>query len=211
MKKISLLIATIILSACTPDTSSTQVDSASEATYTNSAQAVLDKYKQHYQVSSNSNGVIIFDKPEQLFEALNDYPSDSNQFEKISDKPLNIRLSFRTTQASNPEVLKGETEITLLYGILKVFANTNAESLNIKSVSIDENDKFLNQYALSLNVTRGQVLKTLRELNFANSFDDLVETKQNDQFRFIGLSSSKKYDDIVYKDNNRKELIKELK
>lgn len=211
MKKTSLLIAAIILSACTPDTSSTQVDSASEATYTNSSQAVLDKYKQHYQVSANSNGVIIFDKPEQLFEALNDYPSDSNQFEKINDKPLNIRLSSRTTQASNPEVLKGETEITLLYGILKVFANTNAESLNIKSVPIDENDKFFNQYALSLNVTREQVLKTLRELNLANSFDDLVETKQNDQFRFIGLSGSKKYDDIVYKDNNRKELIKSLK
>ncbi|QEY25997.1 hypothetical protein [Neisseria zalophi] len=53
MKKNSLLIAAIILSACTPNTSSTQADNASEATYTNSSQAVLDKYKQHYQVSAS--------------------------------------------------------------------------------------------------------------------------------------------------------------
>lgn len=200
------------LSACTDSYEATQTNqnSAADLSFANSSQAVIDKYKQIYQISSNSNGVVIFDKPEQMFEALNDYPSDTNQFEKLAEKPLSIRISHRTLKNSPQDVLKGETEIALLYGILKTFTHTNVDKVIVKSVSIDENNKFM-RYSLNLTVDRKQTLTALKNLKLANSFDDLVETKPNNQFRFVGLSGSEIYDDIVYKEQNRKQLIESLK
>lgn len=215
MKKIALLLAAVfVVSSCggetekQPEPSTSTVSSPS---YTDSAQAVVDKYKQDYQVSLSDKDVVIFDKPEQLFEALNDYPAESNRFEKAGDNPLSIRLSHQTVSSSESDVLKNEAEMALLYGILKTFTHTKADELTVKSVSIDENDKFLEQTAISLTTNRAKTLKALQDLGLADSFDQLVEIQPNDKFRYVGLSGSDVYDDIVYKDDKRKALIEALK
>lgn len=215
MKKIALLVAAVfVLSSCGGEAEKQpepSISAVSSPSYTDSAQAVVDRYKQDYQVSLSDKGVVVFEKPEQLFEALNDYPAESNRFEKAGDNPLSIRLSHQTVSSSEPDVLKNEAEMTLLYGILKIFAHTTVDEVTVKSVSIDENGKFLDKSAISLTTERVKTLKALQNLGLANSFDELVETKANDKFRYVGLSGSDIYDAVVYKDDNRKRLIESLK
>lgn len=210
MKKALLTLSVLFaLAACGGEVAS-QAEPTATAVASAAGNNIPESYAQHYQVAQNAAGVVIFDKPEEMFEAFNDYPQESNQFEKQAGSPLKIRLSRDTIAASDSEVLKGETEMTLLYGILKTFAYTKENQVDVTSVSIDENGKFLQQYAMSLNVSREQVLQALKDLGLATSFDELVETQPNDQFRKPGLSGSKVYDDIVYKAENRERLIKAL-
>ncbi|WP_153064819.1 hypothetical protein [Neisseria lactamica] len=217
MKQVILVLAAAFaLTACGGETDDGKpVQVASSATdagsYTNSAQAVLDKYKQDYQVSLSDKGVVIFEQPAQLFDALGDYSSENNGFEQLEKDPFSVRLSYRTNNESDSEILKNETEMTLLYGILKTFAHTNVGTVSVKSVSLDGNGKFLDKYALTLKTDRTKTLKALQDLGLAKGFDELVETKPNDKFRFVGLSGSDIYDNIIYKDDNRKQLIDTLK
>lgn len=216
MKKITLLLAlAFVLSACNGDSEKPSAQVAASDThsaiYIGSAQAVIDKYKQDYQVSLSNKGVVIFDKPEQLFEAMNDYPAESNRFEKIGDNPLRIRLSYQTVSTADFDTLQNEAEMTLLYGILKTFAHTGVDKVAVQSISLDENGKFLKKSAISLAAEREKTLKALQKLGLADNFDSLVETGPNNKFRYVGLSGSDIYDSIVYKDDKRKALLAALK
>lgn len=211
MKKILLILSLVLaLSACGEITEK-QAQPTSSAQTASAPPNVPELYAKYFEVSQNANGVVIFDKPEQMFEAFNDYPVEGNHFEKTSGSPFNIRLSREAVKGAPEEIVQNETEMTLLYGVLKTFANTKENQLVITSIPIDEKGQLLKKYSISLTVNRDQVLSALGQLNLASSFDELVQTQPNEQFRQLGISGSSVYDNIVYKDNNRKQLIELLR
>lgn len=182
---------------------------ASTADGTLTAKVMLEKEKAPHEF--NDKGVVIFANARDMFNVFNDYPEDGGQLKIMSEKPFKVRVSDLVVATDTPENLTLSKKKAFMYAVYNVFMHTKEPSVTVESIPVDlKTGKPIKTTALQGTVSRERALEVLKKYSSAQSFDDLVETKPNDQYRVIGMSSSKVYDEFAYGLRNQDAIISAL-
>ena len=182
---------------------------ASTADGTLTAKVMMEKEKVPHEF--NDKGIVIFTNARDMFNVFNDYPEDGGQLKILSEKPLKIRISDLATANDGADNLALSKKKAFMYGVYNVFMHTKENSVTVESIPVDlKTGKPIKTTALQGTISREHALEVLKKYSSAQSFDDLVETKPNDQYRVIGMSSSKVYDEFAYGLKNQDAIISAL-
>lgn len=161
----------------------------------------------------NNKGVLIFEKPRQMFSNFNDYRESEGELAFISEEPLSIRISKKVQQGD--KMAKQYSEISFIYAIYRTFMNTSADLITVESYPIEINakngkEKPLKQFTLKATVSRDKALNVLRQYTNAQSFDDLIQLRENNQYRTIGVDGSELWDKFIYNEKIRPDVVQSL-
>ncbi|MFZ7276966.1 hypothetical protein ACLS0F_06785 [Avibacterium endocarditidis] len=160
----------------------------------------------------NDRGVLIFEKPRQMFANFNDYRESEKELVFVSENPLSVRISKKVQKGD--KMAKQYSEIAFVYAIYRTFMNTSADLITVESypieISAKGKEKPLKQFTLKATVSRDKALNVLKQYTDANSFDDLIQLKENKEYRTIGVDGSELWDKFIYNDRIRPDVVQSL-
>ncbi|EMC9360057.1 hypothetical protein VRP43_002377 [Proteus mirabilis] len=166
-----------------PDTPNNQI--------TETQETITDSF-----VCSNKNA--IYPSISAMIEDFNDYPSEMNGFELISENPLKIRLSAFALDNDFSDVKDNLAKRALVYGIFRTFINTNNNSITIVSNLVDYNNsykKLKDSPEYTATITKDQALKITQKYIPINSLNDLIDEN---------CSFTKQFNELRYDDSGKK-------
>lgn len=161
----------------------------------------------------NDKGVLIFEKARDMFDEFNDYREEEGELTFLSEKPLSLRINKHLSE--DDQMLREYGEMSFLYAIYRTFMNTNINEITVESYPITVNDKTnkkkaYKNFTLKAVVTREKALEVLKKYTSATSFNDLVQTKENNQHRTVGISGSEIWDKFIYNEKQRTQIVSDL-
>lgn len=161
----------------------------------------------------NDKGVLIFAKARDMFDEFNDYREEEGELTFLSEEPLSLRINKHLSE--DDQMFKEYGEMSFLYAIYRTFMNTNLNEITVESYPIAVNYKTEKQkpyknVALKAVVTREKALEVLKKYTSATSFNDLVQTRENDQHRMVGISGSEIWDKFIYNEKQRTQIVSDL-
>lgn len=197
---ILIFIALSLLSACSEDIQeSTTSASTQEKTKNLNAKEIMQNKDVKYSI--NESGIVIFKNAHDMINTFNDY-AQTTKFN--SDYDFVITIDCSQNDSENDKLIP--IRKAFLYGIYQTFAHTNAKEVSIEVRAMDSQTHHL-QNKIKATVSRDKALTLLRHYFKSDSFNDLVELSDNDEFRVKGYSSSLLFDKLISDLTTQRQIV----
>lgn len=197
---ILIFIALSLLSACSEDIQeSTTSASTQEKTKNLNAKEIMQNKDVKYSI--NESGIVIFKNAHDMINTFNDY-AQTTKFN--SDYDFVITIDCLQNDSENDKLIL--IRKAFLYGIYQTFAHTNAKEVSIEVRAMDSQTHHL-QNKIKATVSRDKALTLLRHYFKSDSFNDLVELSDNDEFRVKGYSSSLLFDKLISDLTTQRQIV----
>lgn len=197
---ILIFIALSLLSACSEDIQeSTTSASTQEKTKNLNAKEIMQNKDVKYSI--NESGIVIFKNAHDMINTFNDY-AQTTKFN--SDYDFVITIDCLKNDSENDKLIL--IRKAFLYGIYQTFAHTNAKEVSIEVRAMDSQTHHL-QNKIKATVSRDKALTLLRHYFKSDSFNDLVELSDNDEFRVKGYSSSLLFDKLISDLTTQRQIV----
>lgn len=197
---ILIFIALSLLSACSEDIQeSTTSASTQEKTKNLNAKEIMQNKDVKYSI--NESGIVIFKNAHDMINTFNDY-AQTTKFNSDYDFVITIDCSQNDSENDKLILIRK----AFLYGIYQTFAHTNAKEVSIEVRAMDSQTHHL-QNKIKATVSRDKALTLLRHYFKSDSFNDLVELSDNDEFRVKGYSSSLLFDKLISDLTTQRQIV----
>lgn len=197
---ILIFIALNLLSACSEDIQeSTTSASTQEKTKNLNAKEIMQNKDVKYSI--NESGIVIFKNAHDMINTFNDY-AQTTKFNSDYDFVITIDCSQNDSENDKLILIRK----AFLYGIYQTFAHTNAKEVSIEVRAMDSQTHHL-QNKIKATVSRDKALTLLRHYFKSDSFNDLVELSDNDEFRVKGYSSSLLFDKLISDLTTQRQIV----
>jgi len=197
---ILIFIALTLLSACSEDIQeSTTSASTQEKTKNLNAKEIMQNKDVKYSI--NESGIVIFKNAHDMINTFNDY-AQTTKFNSDYDFVITIDCSQNDSENDKLILIRK----AFLYGIYQTFAHTNAKEVSIEVRAMDSQTHHL-QNKIKATVSRDKALTLLRHYFKSDSFNDLVELSDNDEFRVKGYSSSLLFDKLISDLTTQRQIV----
>ena len=197
---ILIFIALSLLSACSEDIQeSTTSASTQEKTKNLNAKEIMQNKDVKYSI--NESGIVIFKNAHDMINTFNDY-AQTTKFN--SDYDFVITIDCSQNDSENDKLIP--IRKAFLYGIYQTFAHTNAKEVSIEVRAMDSQTHHL-QNKIKATVSRDKALTLLHHYFKSDSFNDLVELSDNDEFRVKGYSSSLLFDKLISDLTTQRQIV----
>lgn len=218
MKKLlTLSLISLFVTAC--DDSETKNTVPQSETKTEQTAKVEDPAKaiqpeqmiQGVSFTKNEKGTVIFANILAMLDQMTDYNPEDKTLKVISENPLSIQLFHKVFADQDKKHLITDVQDAFINVVFKIFTHTDLNDITLEIVPVDhQTDKPLNKkFNLKTKITRATALEILKAYSAANTFDDLVNFDQNDQYNVIGYNGSK-LSTAIRADNVRDSVAKAL-
>ena len=197
---ILIFIALSLLSACSEDIQDSATSaSAQEKTINLNAKEIMQNKDVKYSI--NESGIVIFKNAHDMINTFNDY-AQTTKFNSDYDFVITIDCSQNDSENDKLILIRK----AFLYGIYQTFAHTNAKEVSIEVRAMDSQTHHL-QNKIKATVSRDKALTLLRHYFKSDSFNDLVELSDNDEFRVKGYSSSLLFDKLISDLTTQRQIV----
>lgn len=139
-----------------------------------------------------------FNSVKEMIEAFSDYNEEKGTFKSLKEKPIHIQLSPTVYPAENQDVIKGEVQRTLIYGIYRPFIFTKIDKITVTVIPKEfKSDKYLSSYKVTISKSRNDALSLVKKHLHVSSFQELVTPQKIGDF-INPYSFSDKFDAIYH-------------
>ncbi|HEI8461994.1 TPA: hypothetical protein SLE68_001719 [Morganella morganii] len=135
----------------------------------------------------------------EAFTDLNDYYTENNSLEIISEEPLRIRLSNVAFHNDHPYVKEMLVKRAIIYGIYRTFLHTNKDEVSVTSYLIDfnTNKKLPGSPEYSAKISRKQALDIIKQYIPVQEYTDLIAKDG------YGCLLSVDFNQLIFDDKNK--------
>lgn len=197
---ILIFIALSLLSACSEDIQESTTSASTQEKIKNlNAKEIMQNKDVKYSI--NESGIVIFKNAHDMINTFNDY-AQTTKFN--SDYDFVITIDCLQNDSENDKLIL--IRKAFLYGIYQTFAHTNAKEVSIEVRAMDSQTHHL-QNKIKATVSRDKALTLLRHYFKSDSFNDLVELSDNDEFRVKGYSSSLLFDKLISDLTTQRQIV----
>ncbi|HDU8616694.1 hypothetical protein ISO71_01395 [Morganella morganii subsp. morganii] len=179
-----------------PQEQTQQNSTQDQATQSNNApDKAVDEQKQPEELLCKSG----YNTAAGAFADLNDYYTDNNSLEIISEEPLRIRLSNVAFPEDHPDVKEMLVKRAIIYGVYRTFIHTSKDKVQVTSylIDINKNKKLPGSPEYSTTITKKQALDIIKKYIPVQDFSDLIAKDG------YGCTFSDDFNKIRFDDKNK--------